>query len=380
MASEAPATAPPHLLHVFSTFVPAGPQVRTAKLFSAFGGEFRHSIVAMDGRTEGRELIDPALDVRWLDAPPKAGTLRTVPRMRALLQRERPDLVLTYNFGALDTLLAARLLGLRRVIHHEDGFHPDELESFKRRRVWLRRWILPTTHRVVVISDTLRRIAVEVWNEHPRHLAYIPNGIRIEDFAPRDGNAVLRARLGIPSTSFVIGAVGHLRPEKNLPRLFAAAAIASAEVDVRLLVLGDGPERSALEALAQRPPLAGKVHFVGYQQDPREFYRAMDVFALTSDTEQMPIALLEAMASRVAVVATNVGDVLAMLPGDQASFVVLAGGQGCTQSLAEGIKRLAKDPELRVKLGERNHERAKKFYSEAAMVEAYRELYRAALR
>lgn len=372
--------AKPHFLHVFSTFVPAGPQVRTAKLLAAWKDDFRHSIVAMDGRTEARELIPGDVEVRYVDPPPKAGTLATVPRLRKLIGREQPDLVLTYNFGAFDAVIAARTLGFRRVVHHEDGFHPDETEQFKRRRVWARRALLPGVFRVIVISDTLRKIALQTWKQAPLHVTFIPNGIDLEHFPERDGNPAMRAELGIPPDAVVVGAVGHLRPEKNLPRLFAAAARVAPAADVRLLILGDGPERAKLEQLATVPPLAGRVHFVGYHADPRAHYRAMDVFALTSDTEQMPIALLEAMACKLPVLATNVGDVMAMLSGEQAPFVVLPGGDPCADALASALARLASDAALRRRIGDLNHLRAKKFFSQRAMIDAYAEVYRAALK
>lgn len=368
----------PHLLHVFSTFVPAGPQVRVAKLLAAFGARWRHSIVAMDGRTDARELVDPALDVRYLPPPPKAGSFATVRAMRALLTRERPDLVLTYNFGAIDSVFAARSLGAPRV-HHEDGFLPDEAHGFKRRRIWMRRAAFGAATDVVVISRNLERIARELWKVRGERLHYIANGIETERFTQRDGNAALRAQLGFPADALVVGAVGHLRPEKNLGRLFAAAALAAREVDLRVLVLGDGPERAALEALAARPELAGRVRFVGYQADPREHYRAMDVFALTSDTEQMPIALLEAMASALPALATDVGDVRAMLPPEQAPFVVRLGGQECASSLAQALVKLGLDRALRERLGAANRFRCQSAYSHSAMCAAYAELYAAAL-
>src|SRR6185436_12674346 len=74
----------PHLLHVFSTFVPAGPETRTVRLIEAIGQEFRHSIVAMDGRTEARELLSGKVDVKMLDGPPKAGSFATLKRLRGL--------------------------------------------------------------------------------------------------------------------------------------------------------------------------------------------------------------------------------------------------------------------------------------------------------
>jgi glycosyltransferase involved in cell wall biosynthesis len=370
----------PHLLHVFSTFVPAGPQVRVAKLLAAFGAEFRHSIVAMDGVTTARELLLPELDVRFLDPPPKAGSLATARRMRALLRRERPGLLLTYNFGAIDSVLAARSLGLRNVVHHEDGFLPDEVQGFKRRRVWLRRIALGGAAQVVVISRNLERIARELWKLDPSRVHFIANGIEVERFEVergdgQPGHPELRAQLGIPRDAVVVGAVGHLRPEKNLPRLLAAVAAAQRGAQAHVLLLGDGPERVQLKALAAHDALRGRVHFAGYQADPRAYYRAMDVFALSSDTEQMPIALLEAMASSLPVLSTNVGDVRAMLPEDQAPFVVDLAPE-CTAQFAAALDRLVADVELRRRLGAANRARAAQEFALDRMVHRYGDLYR----
>ncbi|MEO6708861.1 MAG: glycosyltransferase [Planctomycetota bacterium] len=369
----------PHLLHVFPSFVPAGSQVRTAQLIAAFGADFRHSILALDGRTEARSLLEPTASVSFLCAPPKAGSLATAWRLRSLLQTEKPDLLLTYNFGSIDALLAARIVGLRRAVHHEDGFGPDEARAFKRRRIWMRRLLLGQARKLVVISETLRRIALEHWNESPLHLRFIPNGIDVDRHTPRDGNPALRLAQGIAPAAIVVGAVGHLRPEKNLPRLFEAVARAPAGVGLHVIVLGDGPMRPELEQLARSPRLAGRIQLVGHQADPRPWYRMMDVFALTSDTEQMPLSLLEAMATHLPAVATNVGDVVSMLPGEQAPFIALPGGESCIESLAASLARLAADPDLRKRIGDLNARRARAFYSQRAMVDAYREVYKDAL-
>jgi len=361
----------PHLLHVFSTFAPAGPQVRTAGLLAAFGNAYRHSIVAMDGCLDARALIDPGLEVAYLEAPPKAGTLRTVPRMYRLVVRAAPDLVLTYNFGAVDTALATRLGGGPPLVHHEDGFRPDEADGLKRRRSWLRRLALADAAAVVVISESLAHIAAEVWRLPAGRLHLIPNGIAAARFAAADGHPALRAELGIPADAFVAGAVGHLRPEKNLPRLFAAAA---AVPGLHLLVLGEGPEGARLAELAGRAPLAGRVHLVGYHADPRAHYRAMDAFALSSDTEQMPIALLEAMASSLPVVATDVGDVASILPPEQADRVIPL-GERCESDFASALADLARSPETRAALGAANRARLLERFTEQRMVDAYRELY-----
>ena len=171
------------------------------------------------------------------------------------------------------------------------------------------------------------------------------------------------------------GAVGSLRAVKNFARLLEACAAAP---DVHVLVVGDGEDRPALERRAAAPDLAGRVHFAGYQADPAPFYRAMDLFALSSDSEQMPLCLVEAMASGLPVAATDVGDVRAMLPGEQAPFLVALDGASTATALGGRIAALARDPETRRRLGDLNRRRAEERFAFAAMCSAYREVYESA--
>jgi L-malate glycosyltransferase len=366
----------PHLLHVFSNFVPTGPELRTVSLIEAFGTRFRHSIVSMDGRTSAAERLPAGVDARILPSPPRAGSLPTARRMRRLLLEGEPDLVLTYNWGAFDMLLAARVAGFRRVVHHEEGFNEDEAESFKARRVWARRLALPGIHRLVVPSERLRSIATTLWKLPPEKVRLIPNGIPLDRFGPADGNPELRARLGIPAGAVVVGTVGSLRKVKNYLRLLDAGAAAP---EVWLLLVGDGEERPVLEARAAAPDLVGRVRFAGYQADPAPFYRAMDVFALTSDSEQMPLCLVEAMAASLPAVSTDVGDVRAMLPPEQEPWLAALEGAGTARQIAEKLARLAGDPGLRKRLGALNRRRAEERFGFAGMCAAYRSVYEGAL-
>lgn len=361
------------VLHVFSTFAPGGPQVRAVRLLPELERSWRHSILALDGRTEALALLAPELGVERVEPPPRAGTPRTTVALARLLQRLRPDLLLTYNFGALDALLAARLVGLRAVVHHEDGFLPDEVKAFKRRRVWARRLVLPGTRAVVVPSFRLEGIARELWRLAPPRLVCIPNGLRLADFPARDGRPRRRAELGLTPDDLVVGSVGHLRPEKNPVRLVQAMASAPGH----LLMLGDGPERGRVDEEARRGGLSRRLHLVGHRSAPQDDYRAMDVFALSSDTEQMPLSLLEAMASALPVVATDVGDVRRILPSEQGEFVIpLEEGAA---GLARALQRLAADPALRARLGRENRLRVEREYSFDQMVARYRTVYSAAL-
>ncbi|MFN0007727.1 MAG: glycosyltransferase family 4 protein [Planctomycetota bacterium] len=370
----------PHLLHVFSTFVPAGPEMRTVRLIEAFGSEFRHSIVAMDGRTDARAHLPKGVDARILDAPPKAGTIATTRRLRALLKREKPDLLLSYNWGAFDAVLAARSLFSRRIVHHEDGFNPDEAVRQLPRRVRARRIVLPGVHAVVVPSRNLERIAKDSWRLPERVVRWIPNGIHAERFLPRDGRPALRDKLGIPREAPVVGFVGHLRPEKNPLRLLKACARIDPILGSHVLVLGEGVERPAMEALAAKTPtLFGRVHFAGFVPDPAEHYRAMDVFCISSDTEQMPVALLEAMGSGLPVVSTDVGDVRVILGEAQEPFVVPLEEHESAWPLAEKLTELLRDADRRTVLGAGNRARVQESYTFGSMLVAYRDVYRSAL-
>ncbi len=376
------ATLAPHLLHVFPSFAAAGPQVRTVKLMVALGDEFRHSVLALDGRSEACGLLPTGLKVRLLQPFPKAGTLRTVQALRKLLASERPELLLTYNWGSIDAVIANRLGGPRPNLHHEEGFHRDELVAFKRRRVWVRRLLLPGVSSVIVPSVRLQGIASDIWKLPAGAVHLIPNGIHLKPLAQADCGMALRDRLGIPRSAFVIGGVGHLRGEKNYPRLvqaLAALRVSLVGLDAHLLLLGEGPERGAIEAVRDARGLGRFVHLVGHQDRTLDYYRAMDVFCISSDTEQMPVALLEAMACNLPVASTDVGDIRLVLPEEQGKYLAPPAGADAEVGLRDALARLATDPELRRRLGAVNRTRVGQRYSFEGMVAAYRKRYREAL-
>jgi L-malate glycosyltransferase len=350
----------PQVLHVFATFTPAGPQVRTAELMGGLGDGFQHTVVAMDGRTGALELCPEG--TRVLDAP------RGLGGMRALLKSVDPDLLCTYNWGAFDAVLSARLAGRRAHLHHEDGFNADEVSRRKPRRNLARRLALGRAHRVIVPSRTLERIAREEWRVPAARLELIVNGVDTLRFTPEGpGRDELRTQLGIPADALVLGAVGHLRPVKRYDRLLRATR----GLDAHLILVGDGPERADLEALA-----TDRVHLVGHQTELAPWYRAMDVLCISSDSEQLPVTLLEAMACGLPACGTDVGDVRPTMP-EQGRDLFTA--PGTPEALAEVIGRLAEDAPRRATLGQAGVTRVREVYSLESMVAAYRAVYLEAL-
>jgi glycosyltransferase involved in cell wall biosynthesis len=379
---------PPHLLHVFSTFCAAGSQVRTAGLVNYFGPEFRHTFVACDGRTEATELLDRAVSYDVAHLSRAEGPLGGVRTMRRLLVGTKPDLLLTYNWGSMDAVLAARSQRVHRHLHHEDGFNSDEAARLKARRNFTRRVALRRTD-IVVPSRTLEQIARRTWRLPRVH--FIPNGVDVARFRAVDARgeprgAAFRAELGIPAAALVIGSVGHLRAVKNFPRLVRVAAMLDPRAfggrPVHVVIVGEGSERPAIEATASAVAPASRsslrVHLPGHRADLSDVYAAFDVFALTSDSEQQPVSLLEAMAAGRAVVATDVGDIRATLP-ETARLGVVPMGPSVEHALEDAFTRLLADDAARAALGRAALDHVTAEFSLERMAAAHGALWRATL-
>ncbi len=357
-AAMPPPTSPPLILHVFPTFAVGGVQVRFAAIANHFGRRWRHAVIAMDGDLSCRDRLDPALDVAFpAVSVHKGDTLGNLLRFRRVLRRLRPDLLVTSNWGSIEWSVANLAPAVRQV-HIEDGFGPDDRDGRLPRRVRLRRLVL-RGRTVVLPSRTLWGIATGVWRLDPRHLRYVPNGIDLARFAgpPQPGE----------QPGPVIGTVAALRPEKNIARLLRAFALAAPDGPASLVIAGDGPERPALQGLARELGIAGRVRFAGHAADPAGLLRRLDVFAMSSDTEQMPLSLLEAMASGLPVAATDVGDTRSMLADINAPYTTALDDA----ALAAGLRPLLAQAGLRQALGAANRAKAERDFNQSAMFQAW---------
>ncbi len=362
------------ILHAHSTFSLGGKEARAVRLMNAFGDRAVHSVLsAMPDELGARDAIDPAIAV---DYPTDAPSLQGRPgfaRYHALARYfTRFDLVLTYNWGAMDAVMAHRIFGLAHrlppLIHHEDGFNADEAARLRRDRSLFRRVALGGAHALVVPSETLAVIARDVWRAGDR-LHVIANGIATGRYAqPVPGDAL--PGMIRNDGDIVVGTLAGLRAVKDLPLL--VRAVAAADAPLQLVIVGEGPERARIAEQARACGIADRVHLVGFHADPARVVGAFDVFALSSRSEQMPISVIEAMAAGLPIAAPRVGDVAAMLAPDNAAMLVAPGDQA---GLAALIARLARDPALCAALGDANRARAAERFDEATMIARYAALY-----
>jgi glycosyltransferase involved in cell wall biosynthesis len=353
------------LLSVFPSFRIGGAQGRFAKLANHFGARFRHVIVSMDGIFDCRDRLSS-------DVPATFMTVRTTRhdlvqnrrRLRKVLKEVRPDCLVTHNWGTVEWALGNWPPVVRHV-HIEDGFGPEEAH----RRLWRRalfRQLALRRSAIAVPSRGLERIATTEWKLPVEHVHFIPNGIDRDRFE-RQGIVPIVPRRDCN----VIGTVAALRPEKNLHRLLEAFRLVRDGRPCQLLIAGDGSERSALEARARELGIAQDVIFLGHIEDVERVYAALDLFVLSSDTEQMPFSLIEAMAAGLAVAGTRVGDVPQMVSAQNEPFIV----QLDATALAGAMAHLLDNPGLRLELGVANRRVAHTEFSQEGMFAAYEKLF-----
>lgn len=364
------------LLHVFPSFGAGGVPIRMTEMMNRLGPRYRHLVLALDGVDEARRRLDPATAVEFpaLDFDKKRPFASLAAFARAL-RRLRPDLLLTYNWGAMEWAAVNRFLRVAPHIHFESGFGPDEADRQIKRRVLFRRFALARSAAVVVPSRTLERLATEVWRLPPKQLRLVPNGVDLDRFGRAPASDAIPG-FAKKDGELVVGTVAPLRAEKNLQRLLRAFAALSEKPPARLLLVGDGPERASLAAATAELGLAERVFFAGHVEAPEKVLRLLDVFVISSDTEQMPNALLQAMAAGRAVAGVDVGDVKEIVAPENRRFVVTREDEA---GLTGAIATLLSNAQLRAAVGAANRARAEAVYGIERMVEAYRALFEAAL-
>lgn len=367
-----------HILHLHSTFQPGGKELRAARLMNVFGPKVRHTLVsAVPDALGAASAIDPQIEVAY---PPEFEPLAGRPLPARLLRLARAmqgfDLILTYNWGAMDAVLAHAVfvsyLSLPGLVHHEDGFNQDEAQRLKTSRNWFRRIALARSAGLVVPSRRLEAIALDVWHQPRGRVHLIENGIDTARYTRRPKPNAL-PRIVKREGERWVGTLAGLRLVKNLPRLVRACA--DLPENWQLVILGEGPEREAIRAEALRLGMAHRVHLPGFVADPAQAVGLFDIFALSSDSEQFPISVVEAMAAGLPVASPEVGDVAGMVAEENRRFIVGPRDEG---GLADAIEQLALDPALRETIGKANRARAVACYDEARMISAYRALYASA--
>jgi glycosyltransferase involved in cell wall biosynthesis len=291
--------------------------------------------------------------------------LTLVPRLASELRARRAEVVHTHNplpliYGAP----TARLVGAA-AIHTKHGANPSRLAN----RL-LRRAAAQFVHAYVAVSDVTAEQARTHHDVAPRKLHTIPNGIRLERYAPdAEARVAARVELGL-GDAWVVGTVGRLDSYKNQAMLVRAMApLLSSRV--RLVIIGDGGERAAIEAEIAALPEPRWVVMAGRRMDVPRLVHAFDVFVLSSTTEGLPLVVPEAMAAGLPVVSTAVGGIPGVIEDGVTGLLVPVDEAALRGALA----RLERERALARTMGARARTVALEKYSYDRMVDAYLALY-----
>lgn len=285
------------------------------------------------------------------------------------LRAERPDVVHVHSGAWLKGVRAARLAGVRRVVFTEHGLNDVEpwFSSF------LKRCGAHYTDTVVAVSEPLREYLVRTAGIRADRVIVVPNGVDTARFNPVGRTAGIRERLGIGDAP-MLGHIARLAPVKNQPLLVDAFAEARRRVpNAHLVIVGDGSERSAIEARIAAGSLQTCVHLIGEARAIPEILREMDAFALPSKAEGTSMSVLEAMASGVAVVASSVGGTPDLLNHGECGQLVPPND---VPALARALADVLSDAAVRSALGSAGRARAVAQYSETTVTDRYEQLYR----
>lgn len=289
----------------------------------------------------------------------------TYPLEMARFFRREAVSALHVHYGAALMIIAsgAARAGIKRYVMTEHALH-----QYQERPDYLRATMRACRHASAVagVHPGVVRYFIETMRLPPSKVHFVPNGVDVSlTQAPR--NDELRARHGVTRDEFLYLFVGRLHPTKDLPTLLRATALVP---HVRLWLVGDGAERAQLERIAKELALDQRVAFLGEQSDVTSYLRCADGFVMTSATEGLPLALLEAMAMRVPCIATTVGGIPQLLSEDAGLLVP----PGDAAAAASAMQRLAAERGLRDRLRERGFARARDHYSLDHTVDRYLEL------
>ena len=368
--------SPVRILHLHSSFDLGGKEARAVRLMAGWGDRATHTIVSgVPDALGARDAIPAGVSYEIAQDPPPLTGKPSIGRFEAIARfMRRFDLVLTYNWGAIDGVMARRAFGKGAppLVHHEDGFNADEAGGLKQQRNVYRRIALPAAHALAVPSQTLLKIALETWKQPRGRVHRIANGIPTAAYAQPVPGAIpgLERKPG----EVVIGALAGLRAVKDLPML--VRAVGGLAGRVRLVIVGEGPERDAIEGAADLMGLRDRLVMPGFLPAPHRYVGLFDVLASSSLSEQFPISIVEAMAAGLPVAGTQVGDVTSMLSPENQPYLIPAHNE---VFLRDALHVLVSEPALRRHIGDANRRRAAVLYDEALMIARYRELYEGAL-
>ena len=293
------------------------------------------------------------------------------------LRRLRPDIVHSHGEPPLAAAGPVGYLGLMPFWAH--SFHYGNYPYAEPKRMFMERMLSRPAAALIAVADQQRAAIIQHHGVKPERIRTVMNGVQPNPFV---GDAAHRARMraefGFGERDRVIGTIAVLSRQKGVTHLLQAAhSVLAGSPDAKFLIVGGGPLEQALREEAAHLGLGQRVHFTGWRKDVQQILPTFDMFVMSSLWEAMPLTLLEAMAARLPIVVTDVGDNRNLVGGDGAGALVVPPADA--QALAAAISRLSADPAMAAKLGAQGGTNFEHRFTVGHMVAAHERFYVEAL-
>jgi len=290
-------------------------------------------------------------------------------RLWKLLRKLQPDIVHTRNIGTIDCVVPAFFAGVRCCVHGEHGRDMTDIEGRNGRYISLRRIMSPFISRFIALSKDLEQWLLSEVRISEQKVSQIYNGVDLERFKINDR--------GKPKEDFLFGTVGRLSAEKDQLTLISAfkyllnlSSVNNSKL--KLVIIGEGPLEEQLKSAIKQYDVDDQIVFTGARDDIPELLQKMDIFVLPSLGEGVSNTILEAMASALPVVATNVGGNSELVVHDKTGLLVPPNNP---KAMAMAMNRYIENSDLIKKHGTSGRQRVETTFSMPSMVKHYTRVY-----
>jgi sugar transferase (PEP-CTERM/EpsH1 system associated) len=369
-------TRPLRVLHVINSLGLGGTERGVLKLMEGLdASRFDQRLCVVRGADERLATLPSVKGKLFVAGLQTSGFQFLLFRLTKILQSYRPDIVHSRNWGSIEAIAAGKLAGVPVVVHSEHGYELDMLSGLALRRRLLRRGFYSFCDAIFTVSRELQDYhGKQSWFPTER-IQVIPNGVDTNLYAPsREARLRARFQFDFPAEAVVLGTVGRLVPIKDQVTLLRAAEqLLRRGLDIRVLLVGSGPEHERLRSYAQESPLLrGKVRFADPTLPVADSFQAMDLFVLPSILEGMSNTLLEAMSSGLACVATAVGGNPELIEPELSGLLFTPGD---VAKLSELLQELIVQTDFRNRLAAAARHRVVTHFSLDAMMSNYTKFY-----
>lgn len=305
--------------------------------------------------------------------------LSLVPKIRKEIEKISPEIIHTHlTYSDIYGRLAAKKAGTEIIfstVHSLEPWRGKLLNLTGLRMALFDKYLVKSSKKIIVISKKMKEILIKKEGISEEKIIVIHNGVNTKKFKPEPKKLEIIKKLRIEDNKIILGFIGRLEEPKGLTYLIEAFGELGKK-DIVLLIVGDGTLKNELESQCKKLQIQNQVYFMGKRNDIVDLLNIIDIFVLPSIWEGLPISLLEAMACRKKIIATNIGGVKEVIDNKKEGRLVEPKNSG---QLKRAIEELIKRPKEAEKLATNTLKKVRGTFSLGRSVQRYKKIYFKAL-